>query len=109
ILVGLFLALKFLHFGVHSYHDVSLSLRSSSSGWRVSPVNGRVRINHGVYAAHMSLLRDDDEVIALNVQPMTNEIQLAIAMEKTFAQLSPGGSYTLVVRRAVQTQELTIS
>jgi hypothetical protein len=108
ILVGLFLALMFLHFGVHSYHDVSLSLRSSSSGWTLSPVNGRVRLAHGLSAADTSLLRDDDEVIALNGQPMTNEIQLAIAMQKTFAQLPPGASYTLVLRRAGQTQELTL-
>ena len=108
ILVGLFLALMFLHFGVHGYHDVSLSLRSSSSGWGLSPVNGRVRLTQGLSAADTSLLRDDDEVIALNGQPMTNEIQLAIAMEKTFAQLSPGKSYTLVIRRAGQTQELTL-
>jgi hypothetical protein len=108
ILVGLFLALMLLHFGVHSYHDVSLSLRSSSPGWGVSPVNGRVRVTHGLSAADTSLLRDDDEVIGLNGQPMTNEIQLAIAMEKTLAQLSPGGSYTLVIRRAGQTQELTL-
>src|SRR6185436_13150809 len=66
------------------------------------------RVTHGPSAADTSLLRDDDEVIALNGQPMTNEIQLAIAMEKTLAQLSPGGSYTLVVRRAGQTQELTL-
>jgi hypothetical protein len=108
ILVGLFLALMFLHFGVHGYHDISLSLKSSSAGWGVSPVNGRVRLAHGLSAADTSLLRDDDEVIALNGQPMTNEIQLSIAMEKTFAQLPPGGSYTLVVRRAGQTQELTL-
>src|SRR6185503_6320882 len=108
ILVGLFLALMCLHFGVHSYHDVSLSLRSSTSGWGLGPVNGRVRLAHGLSAADTSLLRDDDQVIALNGQPMTNEIQLAIAMEKTLAQLSPGGSYTLVVRRAGQTQELTL-
>src|SRR6478672_9357147 len=108
ILVGLFLALMLLHFGVHSYHDVSLSLRSSTSGWGLSPVNGRVRLAHGLSAADTSLLRDDDEVIALNGQPMTNEIQLAIAMQKMVAQLSPGGSYTLLIRRAEQTQELTL-
>ena len=51
ILVGLFLALMFLHFGVHSYHDLSLSLRSSFAGWGLSPVNGRVRLAHGVSAA----------------------------------------------------------
>src|SRR2546427_4840997 len=108
ILVGLFLALMFLHFGVHSYHDVSLSLKSTSAGWGLSPVNGRVRLAHGMSSADTSLLRDDDEVIALNGQPMTNEIQLAIAMQKTFAQLPPGGSYTLVVRRAGQTQQVTL-
>ncbi len=109
ILVGLFLALMFLHFGVHSYHDVSRSLKSSSSGWGLSPVNGRVRLTQGMSSADTSLLRDDDEIIALNGQPMTNEIQLNIAVEKTFAQLPPGGSYTLVVRRAGQTQQLTLT
>src|SRR6266704_1302652 len=108
ILVGLFLALMFLHFGVHSYHDVSLSLKSSSPGWGLSPVNGRVRLAHGMSAADTSALRDDDEVIALNGQPMTNEVQLSIALEKTFAELSPGGSYTLVVRRAGEMQQLTL-
>jgi hypothetical protein len=108
ILVGLFLALMFLHFGVHSYHDVSLSLRSSSSGWTLSPVNGRVRLAHGMFAADTSLLRDDDEVIALNGQQMTNEVQLSIAMDKTFALLQPGDSYTLVVRRAGETQQLSL-
>ena len=46
--------------------------------------------------------------MTLNGQPMTNEIQLSIAMQKTFAQLPPGASYTLVVRRAGQTQQLTL-
>src|SRR6266487_733617 len=64
ILVGLFLALMFLHFGVHSYHDVSRSLKSSSSGWGLSPVNGRVRLTQGMSTADTSLLRDDDEIIA---------------------------------------------
>lgn len=108
IVVGLFLALMFLHFGVQSYHDVSLSLTSSASGWGLSPVNGRVRLARGLSAADTSLLRDDDEVIALNGQPMTNEIQLSIAVQKTFAQLPPGAAYTLMVRRDGQTQELTL-
>src|SRR2546427_2627741 len=109
ILVGLFLALMFLHFGVHSYHEVSLLLKSSSAGWGLSPVNGRVRLAHGSSAADTSLLRDDDEIIALNGQKMTNELQLNIAVEKTFAQLPPGGSYALVVRRAGQTQQLNLA
>src|SRR6185295_18254010 len=108
ILVGLFLALMFLHFGVHSYHDVSLSLRSSSSGWTLSPLDGRVRLVQGMSSADTSLLRDGDEVIALNGQQMTNEVQLSIARDQTFAQLSPGGSYTLAVRRAGQTQQFML-
>src|SRR5712691_2933581 len=108
ILVGLFLALMFLHFGVQSYHDLSLSLKSSSPGWGLSPVNGRVRLAHGLSAADTSLLRDDDEVIALNGQQMTNEVQLSIARDKTFAQLPPGASYSLVVRHAGQTEQLTL-
>src|SRR6266576_2740728 len=108
ILVGLFLALMFLHFGVQSYHDVSLSLKSSSAGWSLSPVNGRVRLAHGLSAADTSLLRDDDEIIALNGQKMTNEVQLSITRDKTFAQLPPGGSYTLVVRRTGELQPLTL-
>jgi hypothetical protein len=108
ILVGLFLALMFLHFGVHSYHDISIGLRTSSSGWTLSPVNGRVRLAHGMSAADTSLLRDDDEVIALNGQQMTNEVQLSIAMDKTLAQLAPGDSYTLMVRRAGEMQQLTL-
>src|SRR2546422_11479671 len=109
ILVGLFLALMFLHFGVHSYHDVSRSLKSSSSGWGLSPVDGRLRLAKGMSSADPSLLRDDDEIIALNGQKMTNELQLNIAVEKTFAQLPPGGSYTLVVWRAGQTQQLNLA
>ena len=109
ILVGLFLALMLLHFGVHSYHDVSLSLKSSSAGWGLSPVNGRVRLTHGITATDTSDLRDDDEIVALNGQQMTNEVQLSIALEKTFAQLSPGAPYTLVVRRAGQTHQLTLT
>jgi hypothetical protein len=108
ILVGLFLALMFLHFGVQSYHDVSLALRSSSSGWTLSPVDGRVRLVQGVSLPDTSLLRDGDEVIALNGQQMTNDVQLSIALDKTFAQLSPGGSYTLTVRRAGQTQQFML-
>src|SRR5438876_4698645 len=96
ILVGLFLALMFLHFGVHSYHDVSLSLKSSSSGWTLSPVDGSVRLVQGMSSADTSLLRDDDEVIALNGRQMTNDVQLSIAMEKLFAELPPGRSYTLL-------------
>lgn len=108
ILVGLFLALMFLHFGVHSYHDVSLWSKSSSPGWGLSPVNGRVRLAHGLSAADTSVLRDDDEIIALNSQQITNEVQLSIALEKTFAQLPPGAPYTLVVRRAGEIQQLTL-
>ncbi|HEV8133260.1 MAG TPA: protein kinase [Pyrinomonadaceae bacterium] len=108
ILVGLFLALMFLHFGVHSYHDVSLSLRSSSSGWTLSPVDGRVRLVQGASSPDTSLLRDGDEIIALNGQQMTNEVQLSIALDKTFEHLSPGGSYTLAVRRAGQTQQFML-
>jgi hypothetical protein len=47
ILAGLFIALMFLHFGVHSYHFVSLMLTSSSPGWTLSPVDGSVRLTHG--------------------------------------------------------------
>jgi len=99
ILIGLFLALMSLHFGVHSYHNLSLTLRSSASGWGLSAVNGRVRVAHGLSSADTSLLRDDDEVVALNGRQMTNEVQLSIAMEKTFAQLPPDTPYTLTVRR----------
>lgn len=108
ILVGLFFALMFLHFGVHSYHDVSLTFTSSSPGWRLSPVDGRVRLGHGLSTADTSALRDGDEVVALNGQQMTNEVQLSIEMDKTKAQLPPGGSYALVVRRAGETQQLTL-
>jgi hypothetical protein len=59
-------------------------------------------------AADTSLLRDDDEVIALNGQQMTNEVQLNIARDKTFAQLAAGGSYTVVVRRNGEAQQLTL-
>ena len=108
ILVGLFLALMLLHFGVQSYHDVSHSIKSSSAGWGLSPVNGRVRLAHGMSSADTSALRDDDEVVALNGQQMTNEVQLSIALEKTFEQLPPGDSYTLMVRRAGEMQQLTL-
>ncbi len=40
ILVGLFFALMFLDFGVHSYHEVSLALTSSARGLSLSPVEG---------------------------------------------------------------------
>ena len=84
ILVGLFLALMLLHFGVQSYHDVSHLLKSSSAGWGLSPVNGRVRLAQGKSSADTSALREDDEVVALNGQQMTNEIQFSIALnEKT--------------------------
>jgi hypothetical protein len=108
ILVGLFLGLMLLHFGVQSYHDVSHSFKSSSAGWGLSPVNGRVRLAHGMSSADTSALRDDDEVVALNGQQMTNEVQLTIALEKTFEQLPPGDSYTLMVRRAGEMQQLTL-
>src|SRR5882724_2436610 len=108
ILVGLFLALMLLHFGVQSYHDVSHSFKSSSAGWGLSPVNGRVRLAQGMSSADTSALRDDDEVVALNGQQMTSEVQLTIALEKTFAQLQPGDSYTLMVRRAGEMQQLTL-
>lgn len=108
ILVGLILALMFLDFGVQSYHDISLSLQSSSPGWSLSPVNGRVRLAHGMSAADTSLLRDDDEVIALNGQQMTNELQLNIALQKTFIQLPPGAPYTLSIRRAGEIQQVTL-
>lgn len=108
ILVGLFFALMFLHFGVQSYHDVLLTLTSSSPGWILSPVDGRVRVGHGMSAADTSGLRDGDEIVALNGQEITNEVQLSIARDKAFAHLPPETFYTLVVRRAGQTQQLTL-
>ena len=108
ILVGLFFALMFLHFGVHSYHNVSLTFRSSSPGWAVSPVDGRVRLSHGMTAADMSALEDGDKVVAINGQEVTNDVQVNIVLDETFAHLPPGGTYTLAVRRAGQTQEFTL-
>ena len=108
ILVGMFLALMFLHFGVHSYHDVSLVLTSSSCGWTLNPVYGSVRLIPGVSAADTSALRDGDEVVAINGEEITNDVQLGIALDKTFAHLPPGSSYTLTVRRVGQTQQFTL-
>ncbi len=108
ILVGLFFALMFLHLGVHSYHDVSQTLRSSAAGWTLSPVSGRVRVTHGLVSADTSSLQDDDEVVDLNGQQITNELQLSIARDKTFANLPPESPYSLVVRRNGQMQQLSL-
>ncbi|MGH9873155.1 MAG: protein kinase domain-containing protein [Pyrinomonadaceae bacterium] len=109
ILAGLFLALMFLHFGVHSYHDVSLTLTSSSRGWTLSPVDGSVRLTHSLSAADTAALQDGDEVVAINHQEITNEVQLSIVLDKMFEHLPPGSSYTLTVRRGGQTHEFTLT
>jgi hypothetical protein len=108
ILVGLFFGLMLLNFGVHSYHDVSQTLESSAGGWTLVPSNMHVRVTPGLSSADTSSLQDDDEVVALDGEQITDELQLSIALEKMLARLPPESTYTLAVRRKGQIQQLTL-
>jgi hypothetical protein len=109
ILVVLFFALMFLHFAVHCYHEMSMTLMSSSRGWTLSPIDGTLRLIPDRSEADTSTLKDGDEVVAINGQRTTNGVELNIAVDKTFARLPAGSTYSLTVLRDGQTRELTLT
>ncbi len=89
ILVGLFLALMSLYFGVHGYYRLSLTFRSSYPGWFLSPVDGRVRITHGLSNADVSALRDGDEVVGLNGQQFSKSFRLIMPETRCLSTSRP--------------------
>jgi hypothetical protein len=103
ILVGLFFSLMCIGIGVNSYHSVSYFSSAGDPGWLVG-LDGRVQIYRGVTSADVSMLRDGDEVITLEGRELTTVHHYF----ETFARLTPGSKYTMVVGRDGRTQRLEL-
>ncbi len=102
-LVGLFFALMLVNIGASGYFTVSFFSASSDPGWQVM-IDGRLQTYGRVSEADVSALRDGDEIIALDGQ----EFKYSRQYFETFGRLSPGSSYTTVVRRDGQTKQITL-
>jgi serine/threonine protein kinase len=103
ILVGVLFTLMSVSIGVNSYHSILYFSTAGDPGW-LPGLDGRVRMYGGVSGADVSALRDGDELVSLDGQKFGYIRQYF----QTFARLTPGAAYTLVVRRDGRTEQLQL-
>ncbi|MBA3439159.1 MAG: protein kinase [Pyrinomonadaceae bacterium] len=103
LLVGLFFTLMFVGVGVNSYHSILYFNTAGDAGWLLG-LDGRVRIYSGASAADVSTLRDGDEVVSLDGR----ELKKIRQYFETFRRLTPGTSYTMVIRRDGRTEQFSL-
>jgi sigma-B regulation protein RsbU (phosphoserine phosphatase) len=91
-----FFALLLMYGGVRSYRSLALLGMDSEPGWVARQVGSQVRVGQiGSYEA-ASLLRADDEVLAVDGQP----IKSASDVTNVFQQIEVDRPYTVVIRRS---------
>jgi len=94
--VALFIALTGINLAANIYFAFSGLLNSSETGWYLK-APGRIGIEPGDFDNPVrGQLLDDDEIVAINDQPYTNDNKL---IERVFARATPGTIYTMSVRR----------
>lgn len=95
-LVGLFIAIVAANLGTNFYFDFSQLLYTGDPGW-FQREDGRLDTPRGDYGnPSRGVVRDGDEIVALNQQPVDKGRKLFV---KTFKYAPPGTLYTITVRR----------
>ncbi len=107
ILVGVLFALLFVTFLANTYYTFSRLATEGDPGWGVDNDSGRLRMQTFDNSnPAFSVLREGDEIIALNGQPYTRN---GAQYYKAFHHVPPGALYTIAVRRnGGQIQEFTL-
>ncbi|MGH9843240.1 MAG: protein kinase domain-containing protein, partial [Blastocatellia bacterium] len=103
ILVGLFFTLMCAGIGVNSYHSNLYFSAAGDPGWLLD-LDGRVRTYGGVSGADVAALRDGDELVSLDGREFENFRQYF----QTFARLTPGAAYVMVIRRDGRMEQLQL-
>lgn len=103
VLVGLFFALLFVYSGASVYETLTAPGPSSYTGWKAEQVGGRVIITRVRRDGPASALRDGDELVAVNSQPLRSPTQI-LDLERS----DPGRPYTITVRRDGQLVEISL-
>jgi sigma-B regulation protein RsbU (phosphoserine phosphatase) len=103
VLVGLFFALLFVYSGASIHRTFTAVGPSSDTGWVAEPVAGRVIISQVRRDGPAAALREGDEILALDGQPLRSISQI-LDIERS----EPGRPYTITVRRDSQTAEVAL-
>jgi len=107
IFAGVLFFLLFVTFLANTYYTFSRLAMGGDPGWGVDSDTGRVRMRtFDNSSPAFSVLREGDEIIALNNQPYTKN---GAQYYKAFHNAPPGTVYTVAVRRSGgQVQEFTL-
>jgi phosphoserine phosphatase RsbU/P len=104
ILTAAFFALLLINGGSRAVRTVGQLGMQSEPGWTPLQVGNEVFVRLGD-SAEMTRLRNNDQVIAIESQP----IKLASQVADAFKNIEPGKPYSMVVRRGGQFLEFTLS
>jgi sigma-B regulation protein RsbU (phosphoserine phosphatase) len=92
---AVFFALLLMYGGVRSYRSLALLGMDSEPGWVARQTGSQVRVGLiGSYEA-ASVLREDDEILAVNGQP----IKSATDVTDVFQQIEVDRPYTVLIKR----------
>src|ERR1041385_9427730 len=92
---AIFFAFLLIYGGERFFRSFALLGMESGPGWTIRQTGNQVRINQVRTAEPFGMIREGDEVLSLNGQPVRSPADVA----ELFHSIEPGAVYTLLVRR----------
>lgn len=105
ILTAAFFSLLLIYGGALFIQSTVMLSRQSDPGWIPYPIGEQILVGRVTSAEAAALLRPGDEVLAINNQPVASDLDVA----ETFRRVEPVTGYTIKIRRAGRTADLTLA
>src|SRR5437868_10785055 len=105
ILTAAFFSLLLIYGGALFISSTVMLSRQSDPGWIPYPIGEQILVGRVTSAEAAALLRPGDEVLAINNLPVASDLDIAEA----FRRVEPATGYTIKIRRAGRTADLTLA